>query len=161
VVFAPTAEVVVRPGGVRQRKQIHDLARDRIDPFGRDRVVQKRQACERVAHGAGEDALALEGGRTTDGRMTPCVSRVASTSPKKNALPRTIGPPRLPPKSFLAVVRLRRALPDRVEVVRVELAFRRNSYPVPWNTFVPDFVVTLMRRPATGRTRPSTRSSRP
>jgi hypothetical protein len=33
-------------------------------------------------------------------RVTPCVRRVASTSPKKNALLLMIGPPMLPPKSF-------------------------------------------------------------
>ena len=64
---------------------------------------------------------------TTVWRVTPCVRRVPSASPKKNAFPRTIGPPRLPPKSFWRWSGL--GAPWRIEKKSFELnlSFRKYS----------------------------------
>ena len=114
------AEEVARAARIRQREQIHHLARDRIDALGRNRVVRERQSGLRIAHGAREDAVALVDGRHR-GRANhalgePCRLDVAEE--ERFALDDRAA--EVAAEVVLLVIRLRRALTDREEIIRVE-----------------------------------------
>jgi len=73
--------------------------------------------------------------------------RVASKSPKKNARFFMSGPPKLPPNWFWLFVGFGWFARFAKKLFESNLSSRKKSYAVPWNWFVPAFVLTTMAAP--------------
>ena len=113
-------EEIVRAGLIRRGHERKDRRGNRIDPLLRNRVVHEGLAGDRILDGRGKDAGAIVGGRyarqARDAARNPGAFIVA----EEERLARDDRPAQVAAELILVVRGLRRARPEREEIVRVE-----------------------------------------